>query len=167
MPSSIVPSTLAAYRLRKGWSHNRLWKESGVGVSTIKRIEKSRTVYRGCSNVPEKLAVALGVTVDDLSLEVGDHEVLVADGPFVEIEFLYFRIEEREGRSVRTFIGRNLAEPPEDAEVVAAPIVNPAGTKGLPPVQWQRRTSATELGNDNSGFAQRLRERLARHREER
>ena len=71
---TIHPEILKGLRKRSGLSSQEaLARASKVGVATIKRIEASEEAYEARSLVAERLAHALGVTVEALSGEPGEN----------------------------------------------------------------------------------------------
>ena len=69
----IHPEILKSLRKRSGLpSQEALAKASKVGVATIKRIEASEEAYEARSLVAERLAHALGISIEELSGEPVD-----------------------------------------------------------------------------------------------
>ncbi|MBC2666054.1 helix-turn-helix transcriptional regulator [Novosphingobium flavum] len=110
MPATIRPDTLRAFRQARGWSLDELSDRSGVSKATLKRIEAAREPYKANGVGPKRLANALNVPVEDLGRQFRPDIASVAAGPFVEIRFVYYRHEMRDGVRQKRYVGTNVPD---------------------------------------------------------
>lgn len=66
MPADIAPTLLKSHRKQRGWSQVQLASISKVDIKTIKRIEAAKQPRSSNSPVPERLAAAFGISVQEL-----------------------------------------------------------------------------------------------------
>lgn len=83
--------TLKEYRLQQNMTQMDLQMHSGVSIRTIREIENHKRLIGGVTvNTAVKLALALGITVEDLTGKIMDVEGKL----YFENDFVWFKPNE-------------------------------------------------------------------------
>lgn len=126
MPAKINPDIVRALRKHRGWSQGYLAAVAGIGESTVKRIERGPELYSGRSCVPDRLAEALGVSVDVLANTDSAKKIIPVEGDYVPIIIVALRREHDGKRSYIRRVNTEIEDIQPGDEFVAAPGINPS-----------------------------------------